>query len=112
MPKMMQYTEEFREQAVRFVFDEMGPDESRKEACWRLGVKLNVKPVTLYNWVKAATPASAKGHQRVTQPGTVDELRAQVVALKKENRELVRTNEILQAASAFFGAVLDRQSKK
>jgi transposase len=112
MPKMMQYTDEFKEQAVRFVFDEMEPDESRKEACWRLAGKLTVKPVTLYNWVKAATPASAKGRQRAVEPGTIEELRAQLVALKKENRELVRTNEILQSASAFFGAVLDRQSKK
>jgi transposase len=35
-----------------------------------------------------------------------------VQALKKENRELARANEILKAASAFFGAELDRQSKR
>jgi len=38
--------------------------------------------------------------------------RAQVAALRKENRELARANDILQAAASFFGAALDRQSKK
>jgi transposase len=32
--------------------------------------------------------------------------------LERENRELRRANEILKAASAFFGAELDRQSKR
>jgi len=48
----------------------------------------------------------------VTAPGSVEDLRAQLAAVRKENRELVRANEILKAASAFFGAELDRQSKK
>ena len=111
MPKMQQYTVEFKDQAVRFVFDEIGPNESRKEACRRLAPKVNVKEVTLYNWVKAASPVAA-GAVRAGQSGTVDELRAQVSALRKENRELARANDILKAASAFFGAELDRQSRR
>jgi len=71
-----------------------------------------VKPVTLYNWVKAAAPAAPGGPARAGSQGTVDELRAQVTALRKENRELVRANDILKAASAFFGAELDRQSRR
>ena len=51
MPKMQQYTVEFKDQAVRFVFDEIGPNESRKEACRGLAPKVNVKEVTPYNWV-------------------------------------------------------------
>jgi transposase len=34
------------------------------------------------------------------------------VTLRKENRELKRANAILQSASAFFGAELDRRSQK
>lgn len=105
MPKRLEYTKEFKEQAVRFVFESIEPDESRKQACGRLAAKLNVKPVTLYNWVKAATPVSAKGPGRAVQPGSVEELRAQVAALRKENRELARANGILQAAAGFFGSV-------
>ena len=32
--------------------------------------------------------------------------------LRKENKELRRANDILRAAASFFGAELDRQSKK
>lgn len=109
MPRIMQYTKEFRAQAVRFVFDSIEPDESRKEVCERLGSSLSVKPVTLYNWVKSSTPTSAG---RVVETSTVEELRAQVNALKKDNRELSRANEILKAASTFFGAELDCQSRR
>ena len=37
---------------------------------------------------------------------------AELKRLKRENAELRRANDILKAASAFFGAELDRQSKK
>jgi transposase len=37
---------------------------------------------------------------------------AEIAELKKENRELKRANDILQAAASFFGAELDRRSKK
>ena len=47
MPKRLEYTTEFKEQAVRFVFDSLEPNESRREACERLGSKMAVKPVTL-----------------------------------------------------------------
>ena len=110
MPTKSGYTREFREQAVRFVFESIEPSESRKEACRRLAVKLNVNPVTLYNWVKAATPV-ANSPGRAASPGSVEELRAQVTALRKENRELTRANGILKAAAGFFGAELDRQSR-
>jgi transposase len=44
--------------------------------------------------------------------GSQEDLIAQVAALKKEVRELSRANDILKAASTFFGAELDRQSRK
>ncbi len=75
----------------------------------RLGPRLNVKAQTLYNWVKLATPAKAR---TAAPPGSVEELRAQVQALKRENRELARANAILQDAAVFFGSALDRQSKR
>ena len=43
-----EYTPEFKDQAVRFVLEEIEPDESRKHACERLAPKLSVKAVTLY----------------------------------------------------------------
>ena len=38
--------------------------------------------------------------------------KARIAELEKENRELRRANEILQAAASFFGAALDRQQQK
>lgn len=108
MPKKREYTPEFKDQAVRLVAAERGPDESRSAACQRLGPRLNVNPVTLYSWVKQASPKPAT----MLVPGSVEELRAANAALRKENRELARANDILQAAASFFGAALDRQSKK
>ena len=35
MPAQKEYTPEFKEQAVRFVFDEIEPDESRSAAVQR-----------------------------------------------------------------------------
>lgn len=108
MPAKKEYTAEFKEQAVRFVLEELEPDESRKHACDRLAPKLSVKAVTLYNWVKQSAPAATRP---TPPPGSIEELRAQNAALKKENRELARANAILQDAAAFFGAALDRQRR-
>jgi len=57
---------------------------------------------TLRKWVRRA---EIDGGQR---PGVTSEESAQLKALKKENAELRRANEILKAASAFFAAELDR----
>ena len=108
MPAKKEYTPEFKDQAVRFVLEEIEPDESRKRACERLSPKLNVKAVTLYNWLKQSAPAKTRAS---ATPGSVEELRAQVQSLKKENRELARANAILSDAAAFFGAALDRQRR-
>jgi transposase len=108
MPARKEFTPEFKEQAVRFLFEEIEPDESRKQACERLAPKLSVKAVTLYNWVKQSSPGKARPP---APPGSVEELRAQITALRKENRELARANAILSDAAAFFGAALDRQRR-
>ncbi len=103
------YTKEFREQAVRFVFDSIEPEETRSGACRRLAPKLSVSFSTLYGWVKKATPISSG---RSVVAGSQEDLAAQILGLKKQVRELSRANDILKAASTFFGAELDRQSRK
>ena len=52
MPARKEYTPEFKDQAVRFVLEEIEPDESSKQACEGLAPKLSMKAVTLYNWLK------------------------------------------------------------
>jgi transposase-like protein len=105
MPARKECTPEFKDQAVRFVLEEIGPDESGKQACERLVPKLSVKSVTLCNWVKQSAPPKTRPS---ASPGSVEEFRAQNAALRKENRELARANQILQDAAACFGAALDR----
>src|SRR4051794_27220997 len=79
MPRGKEYTAEFKAQAVRFVFEEIEPDETRSHACERLAPRLSMSPATLMNWVKAAGPTRPRA---TPPPGSVEELRAQVTALK------------------------------
>ncbi len=73
MPARKDYSPEFKDQAVRFVFEEIEADESRKHACERLAPKLSVKAVTLYNSVKQSSPTKTRPP---APPGSVEELRA------------------------------------
>ena len=93
MPARKEYTPEFKGQEVRFVLEEIEPDESRKQACERLAPKLSMK---LYNWLKQSAPAKTRP---AAPPGSVEELRAMNAALRKENRELARVGRRRQAAA-------------
>jgi transposase len=57
---------------------------------------------TLRKWVRRAEVDAG------TRPGLSTEENAEIRRLKRENAELRRANEILEAASAFFAAELDR----
>ena len=47
-----------------------------------------------------------------TRPGVTSTEHDELVELRKEVRELRRSNDILQAAASFFGAELDRRRTK
>jgi len=102
------YPAEVRERSVSMVFDTLGPDESLKAACYRVAPLVNVKAATLYGWCKQARSKTSVPARKAQ---TVGELEAEVKALRKELRETKRANEILKAATAFFGAEIDRQSQ-
>jgi transposase len=57
-------------------------------------------------WVRQAE----RDEGRRSGPTTEDQ--AELKRLRRENAELRRANDILKAAASFFGAELDRQSKK
>jgi transposase len=57
---------------------------------------------TLRNWVRRDEIDSGQ------RPGTTTEESAAMKALKEENAELERANEILKVAASFFAAELDR----
>jgi transposase len=100
------YPVEFRERAVRMVFEHQDEYPSQWKAIQSISEKLKVNHESLRQWVrKAETDA---GHR----PGLTSDERARMKQLERENRELRRANEILKAAASFVGAELDRQSQK
>jgi transposase len=103
MARPSKYPRELRERAVRMV-GECRPDYSSEfETIKAVAVKLGIgSPETLRKWVRQAEIDAGR------RPGVTTEESEQIKALKKENAELRRANEILKAAAAFFGAELDR----
>lgn len=103
MPK--KHPTEVRDRAVRLALEKL-PDYPSAWAAFRdLGPKLNVGPETLRKWVaQAQIDAGAK-------PGPSTEELDEIKRLKKENRELRETNEILKAATVFFAGELDPRNR-
>ena len=98
------YPIEVRERAVRMVFEHQSEYPSQWKAIESISEKLSINHETLRQWVRRAETAAGE------RPGLTSDERSRMRELERENRELRRANEILKAASAFFGAELDRQS--
>jgi transposase len=95
-----------RERAVRMLFEHQHEYPSQWKAIESIAEKLNVNHETLRQWVRRAEVDAGK--RAGPSSDQLEELRK----LRRENAELRRANDILKAASAFFGAELDRQSKR
>jgi transposase len=100
------YPAELRERAVRMVFEHQDEYPSQWKAICSIADKLDVNHESLRVWVRRAEVDDGR------RPGLTTDERARMRELERENKELRRANDILKAASAFFGAELDRQSKK
>ncbi|MBV6703452.1 transposase [Kitasatospora aureofaciens] len=96
------YPSEVRERAVRLVLETRDQYETEYQCIRSIGAKLDVGPESLRKWVRQAQTDAG------TRPGTTTEESAAMKALKRENAELKRANEILKAAASFFAAELDR----
>ena len=106
MERSTRYPKEVRERAVRLVFEHEREYSSQWAAISSIATKLGMTPETLRKWVRRAeTDEGLRGGLTTTE-------RERMKELERENRELRRTNEILKAAAAFFGAELDRQPKR
>jgi transposase len=100
------YPAEVRERAVRMVFEHQHEYPSQWKAIESIAKKLSVNHETLRLWVRRAETDAGD------RPGLTTDERVKMRDLEREVKELRRANEILKAASAFFGAELDRQSKR
>jgi transposase len=112
MPKKNgKYPDELRDRAVRMVLEHGHEYGSQWEAICSVADKLGgpnggPKAETVRLWVRQAERDQGR------RPGATTEELAELKRLKRENAELRRANDILKAAATFFGAELDRQSKK
>jgi transposase len=103
MGRPSNYPRELRERAVRMVTETQGDYPSEFAAIGSVARKLGIGSTeTLRKWVRQAQVDTGQ------RSGVTTEESEQVKALKRENAELRRANEILKSASAFFAAELDR----
>lgn len=102
MSGQRKYSMELRERATRMALEARADPERRRGAIKRIGGQLGINPEALRTWVRAVEQGGRN------ERGEVSDQEARIRALEAENRELRRANEILKAASAFFGAELDR----
>ena len=78
----------------------------RQGSVSRVAGELGIGAETLRNWVRRA---EIDGGER---PGISTDDAQRIAALERETWELRRANDILKAAAAFFGAELDRPSRR
>lgn len=95
------YSREFRERAVRLVFEQVEHYASQWEAICAVASKLGVSGETLRKWVRQAEVDAG------ARPGPSSEESAELKRLRREVAELRRANEILKAAASFFARELD-----
>ena len=106
MPAQRKYDSETRARAVRMYRDRLRDheDESMLEARRQVGAMLDINPATMRNWIEREEVDTG------ARPGVTSMDAAEIKALRRENAELRRANEILKTASAFFAAAeLDRR---
>ncbi len=100
MARLSSYPAELRKRAVRMVAEVRGDYPNESAALKAVAQKLGIGSAeTLRNWVRRDEIDSGQ------RPGTTTEESAAMKALKKENAELRRANEILKAAASFFASM-------
>ena len=105
LPKGRRYTEQQKEQAVRLVL--LAREEGRGfAAVQRIADQLGYGVESVRQWVKQADIDAGD------KAGLTTEDRHRMREMEAEIRELKRVNGILEAAASFFGAELDRRSKR
>jgi len=106
MGRPNKYPEEFRQRAVRLVFEWRDARGVTNGGVNPVASQLGVNPETLRNWLKVVEVDTGR------PPGTTSEDKERIAQLERENRELRRSNEILKSAAAFFARELDPRPPK
>lgn len=96
MARRSKYSPEFRERSVRVARESERP-------VTQVAHDLGIHPETLRVWVRQDEADDGTRTDRLTSAE-----REELSALRRENRDLKRSNEILKAASVFFARELDQ----
>src|ERR1039458_7606434 len=105
-PSSKRYPPELKERAIRMVRELQLEDPGDHGVISWVARQLGVGIESLRLWVKQAEIDAGR------RTGTTSVEHDELVELRKEVKELRRSNDILQAAASFFGAELDRRHKK
>ena len=106
MARTSRFSQEVRERAVRMVFEHGSEYDSEWEAICSIAEKIGCSSETLRKWVRRTEVDTGR------RGGVTSEEKARIKEVERENRELLRANEILRKASAYFAqAELDRRPK-
>ena len=90
------YDPETRAKAVRLVLDHRDEYPSEWAAIKAVSSRLGMNPETLRNWVRQTQVDDGQ------REGLSTEAAKEIRELKKRNRELEETIEVLKAATSFF----------
>ena len=96
MSRPSKYPPELRERAVRLA-------RTSESSITQVARDLGLHPETLRLWVRQDEADDGTRSDRLASAE-----RQELAALRRENRELRRANEILKAASVFFARELDQ----
>jgi transposase len=89
---------EAREKAVRLVLEHRDEYPSEWAAIKTVAERIGANPETVRSWVRKTQAASSS----VVNGESAEDLAAKVRDLRRKNRELEQTVEILKAATTFF----------
>jgi transposase len=92
----VKYDQDTRAKAIRLVREHVGDYPTEYAAITAVSRRLGMSAETLRKWIRQAEIDAGKA------PGVTSSESAEIRELRRRNRELEQTIEILRAASAFF----------
>ncbi|MFI5780873.1 transposase [Nocardia sp. NPDC051570] len=96
-----------REKAVRLALERLDEYGSPYAVAQAIAPLVDVHYETLRIWIKKALAEGAQPGKQAATSGLSPAARDELQKLRRENRDLKQTNEILKLASAFFARELD-----
>jgi len=92
----VKYNQDTRARAIRLVAEHAGEYPSEYAAITAVAGRLGMSAETLRKWIRQAAVDEGRA------PGVTSSESAEIRELRRKNRELEQTIDILRAASAFF----------